>query len=148
MSMHLIPLTDIEREGLKNHGLGRSIGKPSQFADCFRKGVKWGQDQERSRLHAENEALHAENEALQSGYDAARLEIARLQTEVAKYRESMTAGGYVGCVVWAGDAKVVRRLSKTQVSEWRSPVIALQVLTDVCASELARFLAKQTGETP
>lgn len=92
--------------------------------------------------------LHAENTALQSGYDAARLEIASLQAEVAKYRESMTAGAYVGCVVWAGDAKVVRRLSKTQVSEWRSPVIALQVLTDVCASELARFLAKQPGGTP
>ena len=141
MSMHRIPLTDIEREGLKAHGLGRDIGKPSQLADCFRQGVKWGQGQERSRLHAENTAL-------QSGYDAARLEIASLQAEVAKYRESMTAGAYVGCVVWAGDAKVVRRLSKTQVSEWRSPGIALQVLTDVCASELARFLAKQPGETP
>ena len=92
--------------------------------------------------------LHAENTALQSGYDAARLEIASLQAEVAKYRESMTAGAYAGCVVWAGDAKVARHLSKTQVSEWRSPVIALQVLTDVCASELANYWKKQTGETP
>ena len=75
MSMHNIPLTDIEREGLKAHGLGRSIGKPSQLADCFRQGVKWGQDHERSRLHAENTAL-------QSGYDAARLEIESLQTRI------------------------------------------------------------------
>lgn len=92
--------------------------------------------------------LHAENTALQSGYDAARLEIASLQAEVAKYRESMTAGAYAGCVVWAGDAQVARRLSKTQVSEWRSPVIALQVLTDVCVRDLANLRKKQTGGTP
>ena len=91
--------------------------------------------------------LHAENTALQSGYDAARLEIASLQAEVAKYREPLNPSTYAGCVVWAGDYRVMRLLSKTEVSEWRSPVIALQVLTDVCASELARFLAKQTGET-
>ena len=97
---------------------------------------------------AELRRLHAENTALQSGYDAARLEIASLQAEVAKYREPLNPSPYAGCVVWAGDAKVARHLSKTQVSEWRSPVIALQGLTDVCASELARFLAKQPGGTP
>ena len=75
MSIHNIPLTDIEREGLKAHGLGRSIGKPSQLADCFRQGVKWGQDHERSRQHAEIETLRA-------GYDAARLEIASLRERV------------------------------------------------------------------
>ena len=47
MSMHNIPITDIEREGLEKHGLGRSIGKPSQLADAFRLGVRWGQDRER-----------------------------------------------------------------------------------------------------
>ena len=86
MSMHNIPLTDIEREGLKAHGLGRSIDKPSQLADCFRQGVKWGQDHERSRLHAENTAL-------QSGYDAARLEIASLQAKLAA-----TTGGQAQAV--------------------------------------------------
>lgn len=40
MSMHKIPLTDIEREGLKTHGL--PIGTPSQLSDVFRHGVKWG----------------------------------------------------------------------------------------------------------
>lgn len=47
MSMHKIPITDIEREGLEKHGLGRSIGKPSQLSDAFRLGVKWGHDRER-----------------------------------------------------------------------------------------------------
>ena len=47
MSMHKIPLTDVEREGLEKHGLGQNIGKPSQLADAFRQGVKWGQEQER-----------------------------------------------------------------------------------------------------
>ena len=105
----------------------------------------FAQNQWCSQAAVELRRLHAENEAMRTGYNAARLEVASLQAEVAKYRESMTAGAYVGCVVWAGDAKVARHLSKTQVSEWRSPVIALQVLTDVCASELARFLAKPGG---
>ena len=112
-----------------------------RLADALGRAPKWQQLQAAAELRR----LHAENETLCTGYDAARLEVASLQAEVAKYRESMTAGGYVGCVVWAGDAKVARHLSKTQVSEWRSPVIALQVLTDVCASELARFLAKPGG---
>lgn len=43
MSMHKIPLTDIEREGLKAHGL--DIGTPSQLSDCFRHGMKWAQEQ-------------------------------------------------------------------------------------------------------
>lgn len=47
MSMHKVPLTDVESEGLKKHGLGRNVGKPSQLADAFRQGVKWGQEQER-----------------------------------------------------------------------------------------------------
>ena len=47
MSMHKTPLTDVEREGLEKHGLGQNIGKPSQLADAFRQGVKWGQEQER-----------------------------------------------------------------------------------------------------
>ena len=141
MSMHRIPLTDIEREGLKAHGLGRGIGKPSQLADCFRQGVKWGQGQELSRLHSENTAL-------QSGYDAARLEIASLQAEVAKYRESMTADAYAGCVVWAGDYRVMRRMSETEVRAWRFSCDPLKHLAEVCASALANHWKKQTGETP
>jgi hypothetical protein len=39
MSMHKKPLTDIEREGLKQHGL--PIGTPSQLSDSFRLGIAW-----------------------------------------------------------------------------------------------------------
>lgn len=42
MSMHKIPLTDLELSGLKTHGL--SVGTPSQLSDCFRHGVKWALD--------------------------------------------------------------------------------------------------------
>jgi hypothetical protein len=40
MSMHKIPLTEIERDGLQKHGL--DIGKPSQLSDVFRQGVAHG----------------------------------------------------------------------------------------------------------
>jgi len=39
MSLHKKPLTKIEHEGLKNHGL--AICKPSQLSDVFRHGVSW-----------------------------------------------------------------------------------------------------------
>ena len=39
MSMHKIPLTEIERSGLEAHKL--TIGSPSQNSDCFRLGVAW-----------------------------------------------------------------------------------------------------------
>lgn len=42
MSMHKIPLTELERAGLTAHGL--DIGKPSQLSDVFRHGVKWALD--------------------------------------------------------------------------------------------------------
>ena len=42
MSMHRIPLTELERVGLTNHGL--PIGNPSQLSDVFRHGVKWALD--------------------------------------------------------------------------------------------------------
>jgi hypothetical protein len=42
MSMHKIPLTQLELEGLLAHGLG--LGSPSQLSDCFRLGVKWALD--------------------------------------------------------------------------------------------------------
>jgi hypothetical protein len=40
MSMHKIPLTEVERAGLLAHGL--DIGTPSQLSDVFRHGVAWG----------------------------------------------------------------------------------------------------------
>lgn len=41
--MHKIPLTDIEREGLKKHGL--AVDKPSRLSDSFRLGVAWATEQ-------------------------------------------------------------------------------------------------------
>jgi hypothetical protein len=37
MSMHNIPLTELERDGLEKHRL--PIGSPSQLSDCFRHGI-------------------------------------------------------------------------------------------------------------
>ena len=42
MSIHRIPLTELERAGLINHGL--DVGKPSQLSDVFRRGMKWAID--------------------------------------------------------------------------------------------------------
>lgn len=39
MSMHKIPLTPLEEEGLRLHGL--PIGRPSQRSDTFRQGMAW-----------------------------------------------------------------------------------------------------------
>lgn len=48
MSMHKKPLTPLEEEGLRLHGL--DIGKPSQLSDVFRHGVAWAirQDPEKT----------------------------------------------------------------------------------------------------
>lgn len=40
MSMHKVPVTELERRGLESHGL--DIGTPSQLSDVFRQGVAWG----------------------------------------------------------------------------------------------------------
>lgn len=42
MSMHKIPLTELEREGLNRHHL--VVDAPSQLSDGFRLGMKWAQD--------------------------------------------------------------------------------------------------------
>lgn len=39
MSMHKIPLSTLEQEGLEKHHL--SVGKPSKLSDCFRFGMSW-----------------------------------------------------------------------------------------------------------
>lgn len=43
MSMHKIPLTQLEEDGLRAHGL--DIGSPSQLSDVFRQGIKWALEQ-------------------------------------------------------------------------------------------------------
>lgn len=42
MSMHKIPLTELEREGLNRHHL--VVDAPSQLSDGFRLGMKWAHD--------------------------------------------------------------------------------------------------------
>lgn len=44
MSMHKVPLSKLEEEGLKLHGL--SVGKPNQLSDAFRQGVAWALSQQ------------------------------------------------------------------------------------------------------
>lgn len=39
MSMHKVPLTELEREGLILHHL--PVGSPSQLSDAFRLGMSW-----------------------------------------------------------------------------------------------------------
>lgn len=56
MSMHKIPLTPLEEEGMRLHGL--PIGTPSQRSDTFRQGVAWAIG-EAKRLTEENERLRA-----------------------------------------------------------------------------------------
>lgn len=45
--MHNTPLTSIEEDGLKVHGL--QIGKPSQLSDAFRNGIAWALATDESR---------------------------------------------------------------------------------------------------
>lgn len=42
MSMHKIPLTALEHDGLTKHGLPVD-GRPSQLTDVFRQGMAWAQ---------------------------------------------------------------------------------------------------------
>jgi hypothetical protein len=54
MSMHKVPLTKVEEDGLRAHGL--DIGTPSQLSDAFRLGVAWGQKAEREKRHNDKPA--------------------------------------------------------------------------------------------
>lgn len=56
MSMHKIPLTDTEREGLQTHSL--DIGTASQLSDAFRQGVSWGERTSHSVAHKELLEIH------------------------------------------------------------------------------------------
>ena len=48
MSMHRIPLTDLEREGLNTYSL--ATDKPSQLSDAFRLGVAWALENQADEL--------------------------------------------------------------------------------------------------
>lgn len=103
----------------------------------------WSAKEAAAELHR----LHSENTALQSGYDAARLEIASLQAEVAKYRAALTPSTYAGCVVWVGDYRVVRRVTELEILHCRDMESALNQVAGACIRSLANHWKKQTGET-
>ena len=50
MSMHKIPLTELEHDGLLAHRL--PIGVPSQLSDVFRSGIKWANEHRIAELQA------------------------------------------------------------------------------------------------
>lgn len=58
MSMHKIPLSKLERDGLTKHGL--DIGTPSQLSDCFRLGVRFAKDNAIGSWVSVNDALPEE----------------------------------------------------------------------------------------
>ena len=62
MSMHRIPLTELERAGLINYGL--AVGKPSQLSDAFRHGVKWAIDNSVIKWISVSERLPENNSGL------------------------------------------------------------------------------------
>ena len=62
--MHRKPLTDIEMEGLKAHGL--AIGKPSQLSDCFRLGMQWANANPINKDQAIKDSLEQRNDKLRS----------------------------------------------------------------------------------
>ena len=59
--MHKKPLTKLEEQGLRGHGL--DIGKPSQLSDCFRHGVAWALKDSQSRTKELISAIRSINKS-------------------------------------------------------------------------------------
>ena len=115
-----------------------------RLADALGRAPKWQQLQAAAKLRRQ----HAEIETLRTGYDAARLEIASLQAEVAKYRNALKPSTYAGCVVWAGDYRIVRRVTELEVLHCRDMESALNQVAGACVRDLANYWKKQPGGTP
>ena len=73
MSMHKKPLTQLEEEGLRAHGL--PIGTPSQLSDVFRHGVAWAAAQDQGEVQRLRPAIAMVLQALDR--DAAEGKAAR-----------------------------------------------------------------------
>lgn len=99
MSMHKIPLTQIEEDGLRAHGL--DIGTPSQLSDVFRKGIACGQNAETIRsLQAENERLRKGLEAVESLIgESSGVAGLHMNGDVAPWGDLRTGGKYEGWLV-------------------------------------------------
>ena len=92
MSMHKIPLTDVEESGLLAHGL--DIGTPSQLSDAFRLGVRWAikdraMQSERHALQAEG--LHPAPCARYCEAQSFQIEIRGLEAEITRLRTQPAA---------------------------------------------------------
>jgi len=70
MSMHKKPLTQIEEDGLRTHGL--TTGSPSQLSDVFRHGMAWAQlaasKTDRGVAESRGEDLQLELESAEGRY--------------------------------------------------------------------------------
>lgn len=94
MSMHNIPLADIERSGLEAHGL--DAGKPSQLSDAFRQGMAWAFANSDKEAHARNaidlrmqvDALKLEISQLRAGGQVTKGELERLDEFKRRVREN------------------------------------------------------------
>ena len=81
MSIHRIPLTELERAGLINYGL--AVGKPSQLSDVFRHGMKWAIDNSVIKWIPVSERLPENNSGLYlcSGHEGTKFVCYRRHNE-------------------------------------------------------------------
>lgn len=87
MSMHKIPLTELEKQGLIEHGL--SIDSPSQLSDSFRLGVQFATKNFNNTVMQ----LSKEKRALQAKIDALMLEHCpseMTKEQIERWQESQT----------------------------------------------------------
>ena len=70
MSLHNIPLTDIEKSGLEAHKL--AIGEPSQLSDSFRAGIAWALNNVELGKDA---AIHVLNSSCDGSYSQEDIEL-------------------------------------------------------------------------
>lgn len=93
MSMHKIPVTADEEEGLRKHGL--AVGTPSQLSDCFRLGMAWQKaiaDREMFDVQRENAEFTAR---LSKQLDTAQTMLQTIVTKI-ELNNSVAASGSHG----------------------------------------------------
>jgi len=83
MSIHKMPLTVLEEDGLHTHGL--RVGEPSQLSDCFRLGMAWAVKSTDSQLAALRADLTEQCRLNAMGQERE----ARLMAEVAELKRQL-----------------------------------------------------------
>lgn len=93
MSMHKKPLTPLEEEGLRLHGL--DIGTPSQLSDVFRHGIAWAISQAQSAPEpVQGEAVEYQQLSRYGNWDRidkAAFDIGKLGQATERFRALYTA---------------------------------------------------------